>query len=898
MRFGQSDPPFGRHTRIAEHLGSPFSKSIPSETLPNEETLGDVAHDYLNALNEYLIEHGHEGGLRLPPGWLEALAPGASQGSEISWLPVWPPLEGGTGYKKPRLASWNLSRGRTTDKLHTAIVLVASEVYATEPAVYSNSIGLRVPMTVEKQENGEYQVSIRSMTAELPGTRYISGTEILSGKDQDTQNQFLIYIRNFLVSKTYLDALSNAEQVDPETIFTEEIRFMRASAAAEAAFEFGFETVAKARGSLPRFPEPLSYQVISEFRSGDQDSPPQLVRSRKIPLVTSAGPGWARIFEQVPPAFLDPDEPDDLYDWSSRRPTRSGQVLDSYRVPAQIANERRPNLSLDGFTVRLCPGFVPGDKGQPGDVKKVDLPANQWPDVRRNDFSAISAFYNSHRFFEMMSQFDIDFDTFVVAAEPVIQIYYRSGIIPGPGKNGQTINAQVRYDCKAATPPSIDMHLAVGNLTRRARPLNANHDPAWAQPLGIATSGRWMMHEFGHYLLAARIGQLEFDFAHSAGDAMAAVYFDPMSRVADRRGEVPPGFRGITYPFVFSTRRHDRSVLLGWAWYGALNRSVLDNPSSDCCRLKGYLTEQILSTTVFRLYRSLGGDTMRGDAPDRYVRRRASHMTLFLLLRAIQAMAQSPSVAEMLEEGMEEASSLMDGPLAMPIQPTAPPPMPDYWQEHITQKTVRWAFEAQGMFPENAADTLNRPGRPLAVDLYVKDRRPEFEATKAGRVAYLPGAYTPVSLDWGGASLWQSDRTIVLGNRGYEEASSVTLRVWIGVASGDPSDSDWHLTEVIEWREGFGPIDLGSLPAETHNAGSLPEMTGPLAAFDALPGDLRLLLVEVSCPSDRANTSPATLFAVSVPDGELGLKALPKIPRQLTDLVANDNNLGLHVHQS
>jgi hypothetical protein len=116
-------------------------------------------------------------------------------------------------------------------------------------------------------------------------------------------------------------------------------------------------------------------------------------------------------------------------------------------------------------------------------------------------------------------------------------------------------------------------------------------------PLGIATDVRWVWHEFCHALLVASTGELEFPFAHSAGDALAAINGDPGSRYP-----IGNPLRGVTFPFIATIRRHDRKVEDGWGWHGTFYL-VDDYPSA--LDPAGYIAEQILSSTLFRLYASL-----------------------------------------------------------------------------------------------------------------------------------------------------------------------------------------------------------------------------------------------------------------------------------------------------
>ena len=65
------------------------------------------------------------------------------------------------------------------------------------------------------------------------------------------------------------------------------------------------------------------------------------------------------------------------------------------------------------------------------------------------------------------------------------------------------------------------------------------------------------------------------------------------------------------------SRRCDRDVSTGWAWGGPNDNG-------------GYDSEQILATTHFRIYRSIGG-----DSTDVNRKRFASRMMSYLMLRTI-----------------------------------------------------------------------------------------------------------------------------------------------------------------------------------------------------------------------------------------------------------------------
>ncbi len=87
-----------------------------------------------------------------------------------------------------------------------------------------------------------------------------------------------------------------------------------------------------------------------------------------------------------------------------------------------------------------------------------------------------------------------------------------------------------------------------------------------AQYLSVASDPRWAWHEFGHVLAYASTGELEFPFAHSAGDALAAIVSDPRSPLANA-AEAPARF--VTFPWIeVPGRSHGRRAEHGYGWCG------------------------------------------------------------------------------------------------------------------------------------------------------------------------------------------------------------------------------------------------------------------------------------------------------------------------------------------
>jgi hypothetical protein len=624
----------------------------------------------------------------------------------------------------------------------------------------------------------------------------------------------------------------------------------------------------------------------------------------KIELVADAGA--AQVFP------IDPASQSVPKDLHKRRPTRDEAVLDNYRTPEPIPQNPQPlEYAPDGYEddeVVVCPGFVFDDDGQPpGAVKEVNLTSGG-PQVRSNDASAVMAYWNVKQFFDRLRAYGLSPKNYFRIAPLPLQVYYRSGIRPGPGKDGQTVNARVRVqglpdNFEGTLPPGnthiIEIHLALADLSTRARKPWDGINRSPAEPLGIGADARWFWHEIGHVLLTTSIGDLQFRFAHSPGDALAAIVSDPESELA-----TDPNWRGATFPWVFLPRRHDRCVSLGWSWGGTLHYELSQVQDSAGPRQKAYWTEQILSSSLFRLYKCIGGNTMdvvSPNDPDPLFRRSASHYCVYLIMRAIQILgtslvvpANNPDqfVSALIDADINTASN---SPWHVVFPPVFPVPLPGQTDTFdriggCVHKVIRWVFEAQGLYTPPGTIT-NAPGSPPPVDIYIADRRPPIDVDLG--IDYGAGSYNPVSLEWDPNQiqssvppLWQADQaaislanngkiSVVVGNRGTEIAINVTVSVW------------WH-----EWPAGLQPPSWDSSSwtscspsnsaSSNINRGGQAKF-GPFAAVPLASGKRYILLARASCADDLANIDAATNLPCS------------QQPTALVDLVANDNNLGLCV---
>jgi hypothetical protein len=123
----------------------------------------------------------------------------------------------------------------------------------------------------------------------------------------------------------------------------------------------------------------------------------------------------------------------------------------------------------------------------------------------------------------------------------------------------------------------------------------------------------------------------------------------------------------------------------GWAWGGTQDD-------------KNYQSEQILSTTLFRIYRSTGGDSSYLDK-----RQLASR---YLLMVMTHAMAALPIASTTLTTAPSYAAALMSADAGTPTFQGIP--------GGAIGKVVRWAFEKQGLYqPAGAPTPVTTPGGRL-----------------------------------------------------------------------------------------------------------------------------------------------------------------------------------------
>ena len=223
---------------------------------------------------------------------------------------------------------------------------------------------------------------------------------------------------------------------------------------------------------------------------------------------------------------------------------------------------------------------------------------------RTNDFAGVNTYFQCDRFFRYVQSLGFNIASYFTGTSFPVPVDHR-----GFGGNGNFINAHCLGNGGGNGIGSVDFALADLSNT--------------ANPLGISSDWRVVLHELGgHGILWGHAHSPNFGFAHSAGDSIAAILNDPGSKVPDRF---------LTFPWVNIGRRHDRTPAAGWGWGGNIGR----NPFVGGIDSAGYNNEQILSTTLFRLYQSLGGDSMQNGQPNVTQRQFAANFTTYLILKAV-----------------------------------------------------------------------------------------------------------------------------------------------------------------------------------------------------------------------------------------------------------------------
>lgn len=494
---------------------------------------------------------------------------------------------------------------------------------------------------------------------------------------------------------------------------------------------------------------------------------------------------------------------------ATNSPNQTNAVLNTFRDDVVLANLNAPSggvQSLVGSRVTLSEWETPTVVA-PTQPIGIDFDY----DVRTNNFSAVNAYYHVDRFFALVEDLGFPLSTYFDGTTFPVLVDHR-GL-------GNSINAHC-----VGTGSGID-HLCYA-LADTGDTTN---------PIGIATDWRVHLHELGgHGILHDHVGGPNFGFCHSAGDSMAIILTDPESQAPDRF---------LLLPFLPAVvRRHDRQVAT-WAWGG---------PND----IGGYSSEQILATTLFRIYRSIGG-----DAADVNRRRFAARYMVYLILRTVGGLTPATNPANALAfANVMIATDLLN------------------WTTEgvfggAYGKVIRWSFEKQGLFQPGspAPSSVTTEGQPPAVDVYIDDGR--------------AGEYEYQAVHWNTTTIWNrhaadggtTHQEPIIGttnyayvkvkNRGTQTANNLIVR-------------GYHTKPMagLLWPSDFEAFDTPQIAVGTLGANNSEEkVVGPFSwkpNINAYGHDCMLMIA--SATNDPSNIDNFTAGEV-IPEWRL---------------VPNDNNVG------
>jgi hypothetical protein len=447
-------------------------------------------------------------------------------------------------------------------------------------------------------------------------------------------------------------------------------------------------------------------------------------------------------------------------------------------------------------------------------------------DARTNQFAAVNAYYHCDRFFRLMQDLGFTLSGFFGSGTAFPSAVDHRGLGTATSPSGNTVNAHCLGTSGGLGILQTTFALADTSDT--------------AHPIGIACDYRVVLHELGgHGVLYPHVHSPNFGFSHSAGDSVAAITCDPETQAPDRF---------VTFPWVDIGRRHDRTPASGFGWSG----SIALNPFGPLDG-GGYNNEQILSTTLFRIYRSIGG-----DATELSTRQFASRFAVYLILRAIASLTPSTNPSN----AAGYATALMNADLG------------DWTSAGLSggaySKVIRWSFEKQGLYqPAGTPTPNNNAGAPPPVDVYIED----------GRHGEYP--YQPVF--WNCQSIWNRRHNdglttheepvvgvtnfayVKIKNRGTLTATNVIVKAF----HADPAIG---LVYPNDWQ----PMTTAQLAAPNVAPNNTAEITvGPFAWVPTQIGHECMFMV-ASATGDASSVSNLTA-GDSIPEWRL---------------VPHDNNIG------
>jgi hypothetical protein len=500
-------------------------------------------------------------------------------------------------------------------------------------------------------------------------------------------------------------------------------------------------------------------------------------------------------------------------------PDKNSAVLNPLRSSELLSNLNAPVSGVQSLTGRYAKVINVEDPNIAPPTKPAGTDFNY--DCRTNDYAAVSSYYHTDRFFALVESLGFSIATYFNQTTFPIPVDHRACFDDCPTGN------EVNGYCQGNGAGGIGhVGYMLADITDTSN------------PIGRACDWRVHLHELGgHGVLYEHVNSANFRFAHSAGDSISLIVNDPESRAPDRFRYAPWSFTNL--------RRCDRDVAAGWAWGGHADKDD-----------RRYGSEQILSTTLFRVYLSIGG-----NSTDLGRRRFASRLTAYLILRAIAT----------LMPGIHNP----DNPLGF-VNALMTADSGNWTTEGVYggaySKVIRWSFEQQGLYqPPGGPTPVTAPGQPPPVDVYIEDGR--------------GGEYSYQHVHWNNTSIW--NRRAADGIATHEEPIvGNTNYVYVNIKNRGTKTARNVMVRGFHCRPSAGttwPNDFQSLSTPEIAVGTVApdnseeKVVGPFEWIPITNGyGHDCILMIVSADDDPSNVDN---FAVGefIPDWRL---------------VPNDNNIG------
>ncbi len=438
---------------------------------------------------------------------------------------------------------------------------------------------------------------------------------------------------------------------------------------------------------------------------------------------------WLRAMTACVQGRIFPYDPKTATGVLGNTPDSTNATLNPLRVWQTLQNLNGPvagTQSLAGTNVTLADDDAP-TVAAPTEATGTDFDYN----ARTNNFAAVNAYHHADNIFAVIEDLGFTLSSYFDGTVFPVHVDHRASFLTA---DGIEVNAFCNGDAGGASGDGIGLvGYCLSDETGVA--------DTTTNPLGRSVD-KWVhWHEIGgHGILYDHVSGPNFGFAHSAGDSLAAFQNDPESQL-----------RGVTQRFQYapfrdwpagSDRWFNRTVAAGWGFGGTEDTG-------------GYKTEQIIATTLFRVYQAIGGDAAQVNK-----RWHASRVATYLVLQAVGKLmpgANANSATDLYNK-LKDADA------------------DDWTSEGLAggayHKVIRWSFEKQGLFS----------GNPPAVDLYIDDGR--------------GGEYQYQAVHWANQSVW--NRVAADGVYGHEPGQAgVASHAYVRVKNRGSTDATgtvtlWH----------------------------------------------------------------------------------------------------------